>query len=375
MRYSVHTRYPFAAALAAALLLSHPVARAQEAAAAKAAEKKQPARQKSAALDAAAVKQKLAVPVVFTDGVKTAKRTRGELGLKVVSLSPVRLRADRARLKQALAKAAPAFKAAPVDAKPYTYKGQFHLSPGRHARALNVPTTAELFARAIEKDAGTTRWRVTLKKTPPRVSTEMLKGINGVLASFKTTASGSQNRDANISLSVQRIDGTVLSPGETFSLNQAVGKRTRASGFQAAPVFVDAEKVPGLGGGVSQVTGTLFNAAALAGLKIDEVNPHSRPVSYLPLGRDATVAYGSKDLKFTNTTGAPVYITYTFDGTTLAATFFGKKTPGEQISLRPNVQRLGPGKINAQLYRVVKQDGKVIAKSRLFSHAYRWKPE
>ena len=174
---------------------------------------------------------------------------------------------------------------------------------------------------------------------------------------------------------VGSIDGTLLKPGATFSLNNAVGQRTAARGFQIAHVFVDAKIVDGVGGGISQVTGTLFNAAALAGLKIREVNPHSRPVAYLPLGRDATVAYGDKDLKFTNNTAAPVYIVYTFAHRRLTATLWGKAVAGRTISLRPEVQHLGPGKINAQLYRVIKEQGRVVAKERLLTHAYRWDPK
>jgi len=326
------------------------------------------------ALDPEAVAEKLKVKILFTDGVKTVAIPRADLGFKVVSLEPVRFEVDRAPLKRALEAQADVFKAEARNAKPYTFKGEFHLDPGQHARALNVPTTAELFARAVEKDASTVRWQVTLNKTPPALTAEALEGIDGVLASFSSVAAKNASRDNNIAVAVASIHGMVLKPGETFSLNQTVGERTKARGFQTATVFVNAKPVPGVGGGVSQVTGTLFNAAALAGLTIDEVNPHSRPVAYLPLGRDATVAYGDKDLRFTNNTDAPIYITYTFRNQTLSVTLFGKKTPGEQISLRPSIQRLGPGKINAQLYRIVKQDGKVISKSRLFSHAYRWQP-
>jgi vancomycin resistance protein YoaR len=105
-----------------------------------------------------------------------------------------------------------------------------------------------------------------------------------------------------------------------------------------------------------------------------EVHPHSRPVSYIPVGRDATFSSGAKDLKFTNQTGAPVYVAYSFQGRQLRATLFGRKKPGQKILLRPRLQRLGPGRINAQLYRVGRQNGKLVAKERLFTHAYRWNP-
>jgi vancomycin resistance protein YoaR len=98
-------------------------------------------------------------------------------------------------------------------------------------------------------------------------------------------------------------------------------------------------------------------------------------VAYLPIGLDATVAYGESDLKFANNTKAPVYIAYSFANQRLRATIYGAKVAGRRVSLRPAVQKLGPGKINAQLYRVIKQNGKVAGKERIFAHQYRWEPK
>ena len=97
------------------------------------------------------------------------------------------------------------------------------------------------------------------------------------------------------------------------------------------------------------MTGTLFNAAALAGLAIDEVHPHSRPVAYLPPGRDATLAWQAKDLRFKNNTGAPVFIGYHLRGNVLRATFYGRKAAGRKVTLAARTQQLGPGHLQAQL--------------------------
>jgi vancomycin resistance protein YoaR len=332
--------------------------------------------QKSANRQSTRGNEELDVAIRLTDGVRTVVRTRRELGFRLASEpgEPVAFKIDKAALKGALGRIAPKFRQAAVNAKPYVYQGQIRIDPGTHARALNVPTTAERLAAAVTQKPATVRFTVSLHKKPPVLTADRLNGVTGVIGSFATTTSFNRKRDKNIRLAVNSIDGTLLSPGETFSLKQTLGKVTQARGYRTAPVFVDAATVPGIGGGVSQVTGTLFNAAALAGLKIVEVNPHSRPVSYIPVGRDATYAYGAKDLKFTNSTGAPVYLAYHFDGTRLRATFSGKKTPGLRVTLRPRVQRLAPGKVNAQLYRIVRQKGKVVAKERLLSHAYRWDP-
>lgn len=319
-------------------------------------------------------KKRLQTPIKFTDGVSSVTRTRKELGLSLVSDAPVRFAVDKARLKDALAAIAKTFRAEAVDARPVIAGGNFSIRPGQSARALNVPTTAERFEDAVARNPGTVSFRVSLDKKPPVLTADRLKGITGKLSSFSSVASDTAGRDVNIGLAVGDINGTLLSPQETFSLNQTVGQRTKQRGYKEAKVFVNAKIVEGVGGGVSQVTGTLFNAAALAGLTILEVNPHSRPVAYLPLGRDATVAYGSKDLRFKNNTGAPVYIVYTFEKQNLTATIWGKTVAGRKIALRPRIRRLGAGKINAQLYRTIKENGKVVAKQKLFSHAYRWNP-
>lgn len=328
---------------------------------------------------------KLRAPITLTDGARTVTRTRGELGVRLdldrmvrgvtagQKFVPLVLTTDPADTKRALVRIAPAFAAPAVSPRPYVYRGTVHIKPGAHARALDVPATATKLSQAVAKYTALRRLGVTLKKTPPKVTAAQLKGITGVLASFATTTSDNPKRNRNIAVAVRYIDGTVLSSGETFSLNATVGQRTQARGFRTAPVFEYGKKVPGIGGGVSQVTGTLFNAAALAGMAIREVHPHSRPVAYLPPGRDATLAWKLKDLRFTNTTGAPVYIQYTFRDRRLRATLFGKKTAGHRIVLRTRLRYHGPGNLSAILYRTTRDKGRVIHREQLLRHTYRWK--
>ncbi len=129
------------------------------------------------------------------------------------------------------------------------------------------------------------------------------------LASYTTNFdSGNVNRSTNVRLAAKSIDGTVIKPGKTFSFNKVVGERTAEAGYKQAIVFEGGQPVPGLGGGVCQVSSTLFNAALLSNMKISERHYHSATVSYVPLGRDATVAYGSKDFKFTNNLDTPIKI-------------------------------------------------------------------
>ena len=131
-----------------------------------------------------------------------------------------------------------------------------------------------------------------------------------VLASYTTEYPESgQNagRAWNIALATRHLDGVVLAPGETLSFNERVGPRGLGEGFRRAPELLDGDRVEGIGGGVCQVASTLYAAALDAGLEIAARAPHSRPATYAPAGRDATVSYESAiDLKLTNDLPFPV---------------------------------------------------------------------
>lgn len=116
------------------------------------------------------------------------------------------------------------------------------------------------------------------------------------------------NRSTNLKLAVKKINGTILKPGETFSYNKVVGERTVANGFKQAIVYANGGMEAGLGGGICQISSTLYNSVIFANLEIVERKNHSLPVSYVPLGRDATVSYGSIDFKFKNNRSYPIKI-------------------------------------------------------------------
>jgi len=128
-------------------------------------------------------------------------------------------------------------------------------------------------------------------------------GITGIVGSYETIYGGVPNRIHNVQLVAHLIDGTMIAPGATFSFNQTTGARTADKGFVAAPVIINGELQTGLGGGVCQVSTTVFNAAYEAGLPITARTNHALYISHYPLGRDATVNYPDTDLKFVNDTG------------------------------------------------------------------------
>ena len=136
-----------------------------------------------------------------------------------------------------------------------------------------------------------------------------LEAFPNKLQEFSTRYDASNwGRSENLKIATEKIDGTVLMPGQQFSFNGVVGERTVQAGYKNAAIFEGDQVVDGLAGGICQVSSTLYNAALLANLQIDERYNHSFKTSYLAFGRDATVVYGIKDLKFTNTRSYPIKI-------------------------------------------------------------------
>lgn len=169
---------------------------------------------------------------------------------------------------------------------------------------------------------------ITLKteKISPAVTAEDNKKQTFLKARFYTDYSRSgKNRKHNVELAMQKIDGTELSDGESFSFNKTVGRRSEKNGFYEAKIIVGGEYVDGLGGGVCQASTTLYNAALLAGMNVDEAGSHTLAPSYVAPSFDAAVSYGSRDLKFTNCSGGKIFIrAYCSEGKAVAE-FYGVK--------------------------------------------------
>lgn len=145
------------------------------------------------------------------------------------------------------------------------------------------------------------------------------------LYSFTTYFDGGNlDRSANIRLAADKINGSVIRAGEEFSFNSTVGARSEQNGFKPAKIISDGKFVLGLGGGVCQVSTTVYNAALLAGLKIKEYHPHSLKVSYVAPSRDAMVSGSYCDLKFVNDGKNPVYIRMSYSLSSVTCTIYGE---------------------------------------------------
>jgi vancomycin resistance protein YoaR len=191
----------------------------------------------------------------------------------------------------------------PVDASFSVAGDAIQIVPSQNGTELDVERTARALLRAATSPTNRVATVFVVRAVPERTTKEALAmGIDTRMASYKTYNSGTWDRIMNLRLGVTYLDDTLIPPGGTFSLNDAIGERTEERGFRSAPVIIGTRYEEEVGGGTSQVATTVFNAAWEAGLRITERNPHSLYISRYPLGRDATVYWPSLDLKFVNDT-------------------------------------------------------------------------
>jgi len=159
----------------------------------------------------------------------------------------------------------------------------------------------------------------------PRYKGEDLMNAAKDIAHYTTWFRGSSERYQNISTALKSVNNTVIWPGEVFSFNETTGPRTPERGYLPAPIILNGGYDVGYGGGVCQVSSTIYNAALAAGLPIIERHGHTKPVHYVPDGKDATVDYGYLDLKYKNSRNGPLIIKASLQNTRIYVEFRGEK--------------------------------------------------
>jgi vancomycin resistance protein YoaR len=212
----------------------------------------------------------------------------------------------------------------PVDA---TFKPQgdrVEIVPAKDGLAVDVAATAEsLLAAAVSSNARSATLVTRAAEAERTTAEAQAMGIDRRLSAYTTPYAGTPDRINNLQLAVKLLNGALVAPGGTFSLNGRVGERTIERGFRSAPVIIRDEYDEAVGGGVSQVATTVFNAAWEAGLKIAERNPHSLYISRYQLGRDATVNYPDLDLRFVNDTETWVLLAGASGGAGITISIYG----------------------------------------------------
>lgn len=280
----------------------------------------------------------------------------------------------------------------PKDA--YFTKDPFTVYP--HVNGVDLGISVEeaktTIANATEEDI-----TIPLKITTPKVTTNQIgtEAFPNLLSSFSTqfsTANG--NRASNIRLATKKINGVVLMPGETFSYNQVVGKRTAAAGFKSAHAFAQGKVIDEIGGGICQVSSTLYNTVLLANLDIVERRNHSFNTGYVKPGRDATVAWGGVDFKFKNSRNYPIKIVGNVIGGTVKIDMYGLKEQAEcevviesqilqrtarkvvyqeEATLPKGSQKViqsGYDGVKSKTFKVLKQNGQVVSRKLLSTDSY-----
>ena len=241
-------------------------------------------------------------------------------------------------------------------------------------------------------------YEIPLKITKPKIAVKDLgdKLFKQTLSKYTTIYDSSNtNRASNIALAAKTINGTILLPGETFSYNGVLGNTTKEKGYKPGGAYVGGKIVQTYGGGICQVSSTLYNAALYANLEIVERHNHSYSVTYVPAGRDATVAYGGKNFRFKNSRSYPIKIVANAKNGVISISIVGIKEEKEYeveltstvLSTTPcsvvyeNTNTLAEGKQKviqvghtgqkSIAYKIIKYNGKTISKTVLSKDTYK----
>ena len=169
------------------------------------------------------------------------------------------------------------------------------------------------------------------------VSLWINRSFQAELGSYRTVLiDRTEAQRHNIQQAASAVDGVVIEPGDIFSFNEIVGPRNPERGYRIAPAYMERSLVTSIGGGVCQVSSTIYRAALVAGLKIIERHPHSRLVTSVPPGQDATVWWGGADLKFQNDSGYPITLISRANDRELFCAIFGKNGSNKKVVVQTN---------------------------------------
>ena len=257
----------------------------------------------------------------------------------------------------------------PVDA--YYTQNPFAVYPSENGLdfAISLDEAKEML---LEENS---EYIIPLQILYPSVTTNMIgtEAFPDMLSTYSTRYSTrDRDRTTNLQLAASKINGTVLMPGETFSYNQVVGERTIAAGYKEAPIYVEGEVVDGLGGGICQITSTLYNAVLYANLEIVERSNHQFVPSYVIASRDATVVYGSIDFKFKNNRDYPIKLVCSVFGGIAKFDIYGLRTDNEyEVEISSYVTGSTADSTYSEAYRILKQNGQIVSTELLSKDTYK----
>ena len=228
-----------------------------------------------------------------------------------------------------------------VDAQVATFDFEtrsFSFTDGQMGAYLDGEALYQQVISALDRRDYTAVIDMVSEPVTPRVTKAELMNSFALVSSYTTQTTSNANRNTNIDLAARAVSGTVVMPGETFSFNKTTGQRTAAKGYLPAAAIQGGTTVDEIGGGVCQVSSTLFNAAAMADLTILTRSPHTWPSTYVEKGRDATVNWPNLDFAFRNDKSTPVFIVAWYQQRQITVELYGATLgAGESIDLETQV--------------------------------------
>ena len=275
------------------------------------------------------------------------------------------------------------------------YISQEPLEVHSHVNGVDFAISLEEAKNILEEQKE--EYVIPLKITIPEITLDDLgkEAFPQILGTFSTTYNTSnQNRITNLKLASEKIDGTIILPGETFSYNKIVGERTIAKGYKEAAVYAGGKVVDGIGGGICQLSSTLYNSVLYANLEITSRSNHRFLTSYVTAGRDATVSWGTIDFCFKNTRSYPIKITSEVKNGVVTTSIYGIKEEKEyEVVIESKVTEVipystkyvkdstlkedeeeivqyGANGAKSETYKIVKYNGIVVSREQISSDIY-----
>ncbi len=236
---------------------------------------------------------------------------------------------DRAAVQSAVESQGELYNIEAVDAAMTRENGAFNITAGQTGHVVNVDASVDQITDALASWNGESMSvQLQVDVDEPRGKTEDLEKVKDILGTYTTSFSSSgSERSGNVRNGTRLINGTLLYPGDSFSAYEKVNPFTEENGYYLAGSYLNGMVVESLGGGICQVTSTLYNAVIRAELQIDERYNHSMIVTYVQLSSDAAISGTSKDFKFTNNSEYPIYIeSYTTDDKKITFNVYGVET-------------------------------------------------
>ena len=280
---------------------------------------------------------------------------------------------DSDKMKKEIEKIAKTLDKDPKDAT-IKIDGSIKTTKSSDGVKLNISKTLSNLTSSIDNKKKETI-PLVMEKKEAKIKTKDVESVNTKLADYTTSFEKSDSqRSHNVEKSAKITSDILLMPGEVFSYNAHTGKTNSKNGYQEAPIIINGKLEKSAGGGVCQTSSTIFNTALLSGMDIVSVTNHSASLTYVPLGRDATVNDSGLDFKFKNTFDHPVYIKNTVNNKRLTCTIYGNSSDKKNIDINVEntAQKDEEGAIEFKTYRIYKDsNGKQTKKEYISGGVYR----